>query len=179
MRVHNADLRRLNDAKKIWAYVHHKQPQLTQAQLQDFNELVNNFINTSSIYMKIRKQMDGITNKDIVRKIAEHFLNIITNNTLTYGNIFSKLTGVMDIYTILRMLRDFNETKNSHNRTKHWKQKNIIGYFGAAHVFNIKKLLIKLGAKEKYNTNIHPFTIDVSFLEIDEPAKLEMDKLIM
>jgi hypothetical protein len=39
------------------------------------------------------------------------------------------------------MLRNFDETKSTYGRTKHWKQKNIIGYFGYEHANNIIQLL--------------------------------------
>lgn len=81
----------------------------------------------------------------------------------------------MDYYTILRMLRNFDETKTTFGRTKNWEQKNIIGYFGYEHANTYVQFLIQLGANELYS---YYNPVAYPYVEITQDCKLTINRLI-
>lgn len=169
LRIHIADFRKYYLNIKLLMLFYHKYELLNNAP-EDLLISVNNKL-TEILKLekmegsKMIKQKQTI-NEDFINIIDEYFDDIFNNTELTTTNIISKITALMDKYTILRMLRAFDESKETMGRTKHWNQTNIFGYFGNRHSENICNILRQLGAKpllteknttKKYNSYIYMF----------------------
>ena len=101
-------------------------------------------------------------NKNIIIPISAYFNELFIKDSTTQYELQAKFAGLMDYYTILRILRDFDEKKTTYGRVKNWDQKNIIGYFGYHHSDTLAQLLVHLGATTIYsfsNPHKYPFVI--------------------
>ena len=176
LRIHIADFRKYYLNIKLLELFYHKYEFLNNAPedlLISVNKKLTEILELERLEgSKIIKQKQGI-NEDFINIIDRYFDDIFNNPELTTNNIISKITGLMDKYTILRMLRAFDETKETMGRTKHWNQTNIFGYFGNNHSKNICNILRQLGAQtiltkentnKKYNSYINLYNSDIYVL---------------
>ena len=160
LRVHHADARLYGTTKDLVNSIYHDI--VPGDDIKMYDDILIKYINTNKLFSElIEKQKMGI-NTDIIRPISAYFAALFMTESTTQDELQAKFAGLMDYYTILRMLRDFDETKTTYGRVKHWDQKNIIGYFGFHHSDNLVQILNQLGAKIIYsysNPNNYPFVI--------------------
>jgi hypothetical protein len=156
LRVHHADARLYGFSGKVldlfWKTMSHDE-------IKQWDTNFTNYIKTSKQFSTlIEKQKQGIS-IDIIKTLDDYFYEIFLTDSTSQQQLQNKFEGFLDYYTILRMLRDFDETKTTGGRTKHWPQKNIIGYFGYHHLETLNQILLQLGAQEVYtfdNQHNHP-----------------------
>jgi len=151
LRIHLADLRTfLLNPDSLLKFYHEYLPLETAPEdiLIEVNTELNSIISKfSEPQSKMQKQRKGIPDT-ILNIIDRYFKKIYDSQQLSISNIKMKITAIMDNYTILRMLRPLDETKDTFGRgTKNWKQQNIIGYFGDNHSQNIFTLLRYIAKK--------------------------------
>jgi hypothetical protein len=179
LRIHLADLRTyLLDKDLIFSFYHEYLPlntapeDILNAVNSELNIIISKFSEPSS---KMQKQRKGIPD-NILEIIDSYFKYKYNNQELSVNNVISKITAIMDNYTILRMLRPLDEIKNTFGRgTKNWKQQNIIGYFGDKHSKNIFTLLRYIA--DRTNSGfVLPTLINKTKLNFNSYIKLGNDK---
>lgn len=168
LRVHHADARYYSFTRDVLVKIYYYD-KLTPEQIEHWNKQLTNYVTNSKIFLKlIDKQSTGI-NESIKEQISTYFKALFSKPSTTQKELIDKFSLLLDYYTILRMLRNFDETKTTYGRTKHWEQKNIIGYFGYKHSENIVLLLKKLGAKIFYRDTEEQY--DYPTVKIDKTKK--------
>jgi hypothetical protein len=153
LRVHHADAR-------LYGFEGHEldiiyTTELNPDQIKEWDAYITNYATEDQNFLAlIEKQKKDINaSTDIIMKINSHFNTKFRTASTTHLELMEKFAGILDYYTILRMLRNFDETKSTYGRTKHWNQQNIIGYFGDKHASYITHLLLQHGGQMVYQFN--------------------------
>jgi hypothetical protein len=99
-------------------------------------------LGNTELHKELLKKLDSYTNTNFIEPFTAYQYN--TDDQFIQKLVFTYLE-IGDIYIVLRMLRNFDETKRSPHHTNSYstgEQLNIISYTGSQHTENIKNILL-------------------------------------
>lgn len=94
---------------------------------------------------RVSKQIQAISNPEIRDKLIRFFLDLLTDDK---ERLFKAMSGIMDVYAIARILRDFDPSKVKAAKGFRGTAENVIYYAGSHHIDNLDIFLTEyLGLK--------------------------------